>query len=36
MEELGLRQLMTHDAPQAEAARALGYAVLSPGRETTP
>jgi hypothetical protein len=36
MEELGLRRLMTHDVPQAEAARALGYAVLSPGREATP
>ena len=35
MEELGLRRLMTHDVPQAEAARALGYAVLSPGREAT-
>jgi uncharacterized protein len=36
MEELGLRRLMTHDVPQAEAARALGYAVLSPAREATP
>ena len=36
MEELGLRRLMTHDVPQAGAARALGYAVLSPGREATP
>ena len=36
MEELGLRRLMTHDVPQAEAARALGYAVLSPGREAAP
>ena len=32
MEELGLHRLMTHDVPQAEAARVLGYAVLSPGR----
>jgi hypothetical protein len=36
MEELGLHRLMTHDVPQAEAARVLGYAVLSPGREVTP
>lgn len=36
MEELGLRRLMTHDTPQAEAARAVGYAVLSPGREGAP
>lgn len=36
MEELGLRRLMTHDVPQAGAARALGYAVLSPGQEGTP
>ena len=32
MEELGVRRLMTHDMPQAEAARAVGYAVLSPGQ----
>lgn len=32
MEELGLRRIMTHDSPQAEAARVLGYVVLSPGR----
>ena len=36
MEELGLRRLMTHDTPQAEAARAVGYAVLSPGRVGAP
>lgn len=33
IEELGLRRLMTHDVPQAAAARALGYEVLSPGRD---
>lgn len=32
MEELGVRRLMTHDTPQAEAARAVGYAVVTPGR----
>ena len=31
MEELALRRLMTHDTLQAEAARTLGYDVLSPG-----
>jgi predicted nucleic acid-binding protein len=31
MEELGVRRLMTHDARQAEAARTLGYEVVSPG-----
>jgi hypothetical protein len=31
MEELGLHRLMTHDGPQAKAAAARGYAVLSPG-----
>ena len=30
MEELGLRRLLTHDIAQAEAAQAIGYAVLSP------
>ena len=33
MEELGLHRLMTHDGPQAQAAKALGYEVVSPGRE---
>lgn len=32
MEELGVRRLMTHDRAQAEAARAVGYAVVTPGR----
>lgn len=31
MEELQISRLMTHDARQAEAARELGYEVLSPG-----
>ena len=31
MEELGLRRLMTTDRPQAAAARALRFEVLSPG-----
>lgn len=31
MEELGINRLMTHDGRQAEAARELGYEVLSPG-----
>jgi uncharacterized protein len=31
MEEIGITRLMTHDARQAEAARELGYAVVSPG-----
>lgn len=31
MEELGLKRLMTHDMRQAEAARELGYEVVSPG-----
>lgn len=33
MQELGLRQLLTHDVAQATAARALGFLVRSPGRE---
>ncbi len=31
MEELGLTRLMTHDANQALAAKALGFEVASPG-----
>jgi len=31
MEELGVRRLMTHDGTQAEAARELGYEVVTPG-----
>jgi predicted nucleic acid-binding protein len=31
MEELGIRRLMTNDAKQADAARALGFEVLVPG-----
>lgn len=31
MEEFGIKRLMTHDTRQAEAARELGYEVLSPG-----
>lgn len=31
MEELGIRRLMTNDAKQAGAARALGFEVLVPG-----
>ena len=31
MEELRISRLMTHDARQAEAARELGYEVISPG-----
>jgi len=31
MEELGVRRLMTHDGRQAEAARELGYEVVTPG-----
>ncbi len=31
MEELQISRLMTHDARQAEAARELGYEVISPG-----
>jgi hypothetical protein len=31
MKELGLRRLLTNDAKQAAAARALGYEVVSPG-----
>ena len=30
MEELGLRRLMTHDAQQAEAAKAVGFEVVIP------
>jgi predicted nucleic acid-binding protein len=30
MEELGLRRLMTHDAQQAQAAKALGFEVVVP------
>lgn len=33
MEELNLTRLMTHDNKQAEAARALGFEVVSPGRD---
>lgn len=33
MEELGLRRLLTNDAKQAAAAKALGYEVFSPGAE---
>lgn len=36
MEELGLRRLLTNDAKQARAARALGYTVVSPGLRWTP
>lgn len=32
MEELELSRLMTHDAAQATAARALGFEVIMPGR----
>jgi uncharacterized protein with PIN domain len=32
MEELNLRRLMSNDAPQASAARALGFEVVTPGR----
>ena len=32
MEELSLGRLMTNDAPQASAARALGFEVVTPGR----
>jgi predicted nucleic acid-binding protein len=32
MEELGLRRLMSHDVAQADAARARGHEVVSPGR----
>lgn len=31
MEEFGITRLMTHDARQAEAARDLGFEVVSPG-----
>ena len=31
MEQLGLKRLMTHDTRQAEAAREMGYEVVSPG-----
>ena len=31
MEELGIQRLMTHDTRQADAARELGYEVVSPG-----
>jgi predicted nucleic acid-binding protein len=33
MAELGIRRLMTHDTRQADAARELGYEVISPGLE---
>lgn len=36
MEELALDRLMTHDGAQAEAAKALGYLVISPGLAVTP
>jgi uncharacterized protein with PIN domain len=32
MEKLGLTRLLTHDATQATAARALGFEVVQPGR----
>jgi len=32
MEELDVSRLVTHDATQAQAARALGFEVLMPGR----
>ena len=32
MEELGLRRLMTNDSAEAAGAKALGFAVVSPGR----
>jgi predicted nucleic acid-binding protein len=32
MEDLNLRRLMSNDAPQASAARALGFEVVTPGR----
>ena len=32
MEELDVNRLMTHDTAQADAARALGFNVLMPGR----
>lgn len=31
MSEMGIKRLMTHDLRQAEAARELGYLVVSPG-----
>jgi len=31
MAEMGIKRLMTHDARQAEAAKELGYQVVSPG-----
>ena len=31
MEELGITRLMTHDSRQADAARAAGFRVLTPG-----
>jgi uncharacterized protein with PIN domain len=36
MEELGVRRLLTNDAKQAAAAKALGYEVFSPGAESHP
>ena len=36
MEELNVSRLITHDANQAEAARAMGFEVLMPGVQVTP
>ena len=36
MEELNVTRLITHDANQAQAARAIGFHVLVPGGQGTP